>query len=113
MTNTCHEYIHDYTTLSASLRELTKKECSFPMDVSPSEQMKKKLTQTPVMAYFDTSKRTMVIVDRLLVGISAILAQKEKDRQQYKIISYASRPLTPIKKRYSQTLRPSMGHLTL
>ena len=27
------------------------------------EQMKKKLTQTPVMAYFDISKRTMVIVD--------------------------------------------------
>ena len=42
------------------------------------------------MSYFDTSKRTMVIVDASPVGISAILAQREKDPQQYKVIAYCS-----------------------
>ena len=63
--------------------------------------MKKKLTQTPVMAYFDTSKRTMVIIDGSPFGLGAILAQRES--HQYKIISYASRLLTPVERRYSQT----------
>ena len=65
--------------------------------------MKKALTQTPVMAYFDASKRTMVIVDGSLFGLGAILAQRELQGQQYNIIAYASRPLIPVEKRYSQT----------
>ena len=40
------------------------------------EQLKKKLTSTPMMAYFDTKKRSLVIVDGSPYGISAILAQK-------------------------------------
>ena len=69
------------------------------------------------MSYFDTSKRTMVIVDASPVGISAILAQREKDPQQYKVIAYVSRSLTPVEKRYSQPdgsrrFSPSMGNRT-
>ncbi|CAB4038381.1 Hypothetical predicted protein [Paramuricea clavata] len=67
------------------------------------EQLKKKLTSTPVMAYFDTKKRSLVIVDGSPYGISAILAQKEHHSQQYKILSYASRALSPVETRYSQT----------
>jgi hypothetical protein len=36
------------------------------------------------MAYFDTKKRSLVIVDGSPYGISAILAQKEHHSQQYK-----------------------------
>ena len=45
----------------------------------------------------------MVIVDASPVGISAILAQREQDSPQYKVIAYASRSLTPVETRYSQT----------
>ena len=55
------------------------------------------------MAYFNTSKRTMVTVDGSPFGPDAILAQREHQGHQYKIISYASRPLTPVERRYSQT----------
>ena len=34
-----------------------------------------------------------------------ILAQRQKDSQQYKVIAFASRSLTPVEKRYSQTDR--------
>ena len=106
MTNTCHDYIPDYATLAAPLRQLTKKNVPFewkPEHQRAFEQMKRKVTQTPVMAYFDTSKRTMVIVDGSPFGLSAILAQGESQGHQYKIISYASRPFTPVERRYSQT----------
>ena len=55
------------------------------------------------MAYFDTKKCNLVIVDRSPYGIRAILAQKEHNSQQYKILLYASRSLSPVEKRYSQT----------
>ena len=45
----------------------------------------------------------MVIVDGSPFGLGAILAQREYQDHQYKIISYASRPLTPVERRYSQT----------
>ena len=106
MTNTCHDYIPDYATIAAPLRQLTRKNVTFEWKLEHQrafDKMKKALTQTPVMAYFDTSKRTMVIVDGSLFGLGAILAQRERQGQQYNIIAYASRPLTPVERRYSQT----------
>ncbi|CAB3986493.1 Transposon Ty3-I Gag-Pol poly [Paramuricea clavata] len=83
--NTCHEYIPDYATITAPLRELTKKNIAFKWEnrhQKAFEQLKKKLTSIPVMAYFDTKKRSLVIVDGSPYGISAILAQKEHHSQQ-------------------------------
>ena len=45
----------------------------------------------------------MLIVDGSQHAVGAILAQREKDGTQYKIVSYASRALTPVESRYSQT----------
>jgi hypothetical protein len=106
MANTCHEYIPDYATITAPLRELTKKNIAFKWEnrhQKAFEQLKKKLTSTPVMEYFDTKKRSLVIIDGSPYGISVILAQKEHHSQQYKILSYASRALSQVEKRYSQT----------
>ncbi|CAB4040925.1 Hypothetical predicted protein [Paramuricea clavata] len=99
-------YIPDYATITAPLRELTKNNIAFKWEnrhQKAFEQLKKKLTSTPVMAYFDTKKRSLVIVDGSPYGISAILAQKEHHSQQYNILSYASRALSPVETRYSQT----------
>ena len=85
MANTCHEYIPDYAALTSPLRELTKKNTAFKwqrIHQKAFEQLKKKLTSAPVMAYFDTKKRSLVIVDGSPYGISAILAQKEHNSHQ-------------------------------
>ena len=107
MANTCHEYIQDYAQITAPLRELTKKNAVFQWKLTHQiafDRLKKKLTQVPVMAYFDTNKRSLVIVDASPHGISAILAQREtQEQQQYKMIAYASRSLSPVEARYSQT----------
>ena len=55
------------------------------------------------MAYFDTAKRSLLIVDGSPLCICPILAQRDKSTELYWIISYASRALSPIESRYSQT----------
>ena len=55
------------------------------------------------MSYFDVEKRSMLIVDGSPHGISGILCQRESPQAPYKIVSYASRGLTPVESRYSQT----------
>ena len=61
------------------------------------------------MAYFDTKKDTYIRVDASPVGISAILSQKTKDKDDEKVITYASRALTAVKKRYSQTEKEALA----
>ena len=66
MANMCHGYIPNYAIITAPLRELTKKNTIFEWKLPQQkafEQLKKKLTQAPVMAYYDTTKRSLVIVD--------------------------------------------------
>ena len=63
------------------------------------------------MAYFDTKKETILTVEASPVGISAILSQSKRSKDQ-QVVTYASRALTAVKKRYSQTERvpwDSMG----
>ncbi|XP_064609599.1 uncharacterized protein LOC135473664 [Liolophura sinensis] len=53
------------------------------------------------MAYYDPSKPDELIVDGSHVGLGAALTQKGSSHT--KTISYASRSLTPVEQRYSQT----------
>ena len=73
------------------------------------EKLKDELTKAPVMAYFDTKKETILTVDTSPVGISAILSQKVKGQKDPQVVAYASRALTAVEKRYSQTEKESLG----
>ena len=59
------------------------------------------------MAYFDTKKETILTADASPVDISAILSQKVKGHEDPQV--YASRALTAVEKRYSQTEKESLG----
>ena len=62
MANTCSDYIPDYATLTQPLRELTRKNNTFKWTITEQRafnQLKKKLTQSPEMAYFDTEKHSI------------------------------------------------------
>jgi hypothetical protein len=67
------------------------------------DRLKKTMTGTTVMAYFDPNKSTRVIVDASPVGLAALLTQNNK------IVSYASRALTSVEQRYSQTEREMLA----
>ena len=55
-----------------------------------------------VTAYFSPSKTTTIIVDGSKSGLAAILAQPSGRRDEMRVISYASRSVTPAESRYSQ-----------
>ena len=112
MTNYNFKYIPDYATITAPLRELTKKNAHFQWTAEHQqafEKLKSVLTSVPVMAYFDTTKETVITVDASPVGISAILAQKEHASDDCRIAAYASRALSPVEKRYSQTEKEALS----
>ena len=56
------------------------------------------------MAYFSKQKYTFITVDASPVGLSGILTQRTKGRDDdEKVIAYASGALTDTEMRYSQT----------
>ena len=112
MANYSRKYIEDFATIAAPLRELTKKSVHFKWERKHSEAFKKlkdKLISAPVMAYFDTKKETILTVHARPVGISAIVPQKVKGQKDPQVVAYASRALTAVEKRYSQTEKESLG----
>jgi len=114
MANYSSKYIRDFATLTAPLRELTKKDVRFEWTQKHQaafEKLKTTLATAPCMSYFDKKKETFVVVDASPVGVSAILSQKPKnsDTNNQQIIAYASRALTDTEKRYSQTEKEALA----
>ena len=114
MANYSSKYIRDFATLTAPLRELTKKDVKFEWThkhQAAFEKLTTTLATAPCMSYFDKNKETFVVVDASPVGVSAILSQKPKnsDSSNQQIIAYASRALTDTEKRYSQTEKEALA----
>ena len=64
------------------------------------DNIKIALTSNTVMAYFDQTKHRCIAW-----GLSAILAQKTTTHDDRRIVAYASRSLSEIERKYSQTER--------
>ena len=105
MTNFLSRFIPDYAELSAPLRNLTKKEVQWTWG-SEQQQSFKKLKSTLcskyVMSYFTTSKETTIVTDAGPSGVSAILLQHSPNAEDYRVVSYSSRSLSDVERRYSQ-----------
>ena len=112
MSNYCSQFIPDYATITAPLRELTKKNTPFQWSEACQEaydKLKDVLTSSPVVSYFDVNKESIVLVDASPVGLSAILAQRAPHSEETKLIAYASRSLTDVETRYSQTEKEALA----
>jgi len=106
MTNYVGRFIPNYSTVTEPLRRLTKQNCKLEWNKEQQEafdKLKEELVADRVMVYFDPRKETMLIVDASPVGLAAILTQEGR------IIAYASRALTDVESRYSQTERESLA----
>ncbi|MCG7866506.1 MAG: hypothetical protein JAY74_09055 [Candidatus Thiodiazotropha taylori] len=106
MTQYVSRYVHQYATLTEPLRRLTRQDVpwSWSRDEQTAfESLKTALSSAQVMVYFDQNKPTEVIVDASPVGVAAILAQDGK------VVCYASRALTDVEQRYSQTDREMLA----
>ena len=105
-------YIANFATISAPLRELTKKNARFEWKAVHQEafdKLTRALSSSPCMSYFDPKKETYIVVDASPVGLSAILSQNSKDSEDTKVVAYASRSLTDVEQRYSQTEKEALA----
>ncbi|MCG8032586.1 MAG: aspartyl protease family protein, partial [Candidatus Thiodiazotropha taylori] len=103
-------FIPDLATISAPLRELTHKNAIFKWgqaEQNSFDRLKKCLASAGTLAYYDKNAQTQVIADASPVGLGAVLTQKQGD--DYRVISYASRSLTDTEKRYSQTEKEALS----
>ncbi len=112
MANYSSKYIPNFATITAPLRELTKKNVIFSWNEEHQFAFNKLttvLSSAPCMSYFDKNKESFVLVDASPVGLSAILSQKTKGQEDQKVVAYASRALTDVETRYSQREKEALA----
>ena len=110
----CARYIPNYADMIKPMQDLTKSD--MPWSWGPEQQkalddLKSALTSDITMAYFNPDKATEIFVDAGPYGLGATLTQKtpgSKDDNR-KVIVYASRALSDVESRYSQTEREALG----
>ena len=102
MANFSSRFIRNYSTLTASLRELMKKSTKWEWNdqhESSFQKVKDELRECTVMSFYDPHMHTTLVVDGSPFGLGAVLTQDGKP------IAYASRSLTAVEQRYSQIER--------
>ena len=107
MTSYCSSFIQNYATICEPLRRLTHQDCEWEWSTEQQiafDTLKTKLSDETTISYFDPKEReTFIVVDASPVGLADILTQ---DKQ---VVAYASRALTDVESRYSQTEREALG----
>ena len=103
-------FIPNLATVSEPLRKLTRKNEIFKWEADQAKAFKElqnSLTKAETLAYFDKMAETQIITDAGPVGLGAILVQIQEG--QKRVISYASRSLSEVERRYSQTEKEALG----
>ena len=90
-------YIPGQASITETLRDLTKNHRTWNWISIHNDA----LSQDAINSYFD------VIVDTSPVGLGAVLVQHDRNGNS-KVIAYASRALTDVESRYSQTERDAL-----
>ena len=111
LANYCSRYIPGLASITQPLRDLTRNDAVWDwtsVHTTALNQLKDALSQDAVNAYFDVNKDTHLIVDASPVGLSAIMTQHDKHGHS-RVIAYASRSLTDVEGRYSQTEREALA----
>ena len=111
MVNFSSKYIANFATIATPLQELTKTGVTFSLEhkhQAAFDKLKAAITKPQVMAYFDAKKDTVLTVDASPVGPSGILSQKSPCDADNQVVAYASRALSEVERRYSQTEKEAL-----
>ena len=110
LVNYCGRFIRDLATISEPLRELTRGNATWKWTTTHQtsfDRLKNALSSDDVMAHFDTGAGTELRVDASPVGLGAILLQTRDGVTRP--VAYASRTLTSVERRYSQTEKEALA----
>ena len=108
--NFCAKFIPDLATIADPLRKCARANQSFVWTKTEAEAfatIKNRLRDATALAVFDRTAHTSVVADASPVGLGAVLWQEQDGIK--KPISYASRSLTDVERRYSQTEKEALG----
>jgi len=104
MVHYLESYIPDLHTTTRPLNDLLKGDAVWSWGPAQEEAfvaMKKLVSSTPVLAYYDATKPTSVSADASSYGIGGVLLQDHGNGRQ-KPVAFCSRTLTPAEQRYAQ-----------
>ena len=111
LVNFSARFIPNLASITEPLRELTRKGVPFKWGAEQKvafETLKSNLGRAETLAYFDRNAEvTKLITDASPVGLGAVLTQVQEGQER--VIAYASRALTGVERRYSQTEREALG----
>ena len=111
----CARFIPSLATMTDPLRDLIKDPDNWNWTEKHDialQNIKASISETCSTAYFDIAKTTELVVDASPVGVGAILVQydnKDGNGLTGSVVALASRALTPVEQRYSQTEREALG----
>ena len=103
-TQFCGKFIPNFATISSTLWDLTKNGAKWKwgnQEEKAFSQVKERLIQAPIMAYYRPSSKTKITTDASPVGVGAVLEQEQEDG------SY--RPIYYVERRYSQFEREALA----
>ncbi|XP_046868367.1 uncharacterized protein LOC124460828 [Drosophila willistoni] len=105
------KFIPDLANTTEPLKRLIKANTKF--DWTNKEQqafdtLKKQVVEVTKLSYFNKNLRTCLIADASPVALGAVLVQVD-DHNDHHIVSFASKSLTDVEKRYSQTEKESLA----
>lgn len=110
LVNFCSRFIPDLATTAEPLRKLTRTNTPFVWGNEQNEafrELKNKMSSANSLAYFDKDAETMIISDASPVGLGAVLIQKQQNVMR--VVAYASRCLSDVERRYSQTEKEALS----
>ena len=110
LVNFSARFIPDLATTSEPLRQLTSKGVVFQwtkVHENAFNKLKSQLANAESLAYFDKDAKTKIIADASPIGLGAVLIQEQDGEER--VVSYASRSLTSVERRYSQTEKEAVG----
>ncbi|UYV66641.1 K02A2.6-like, partial [Cordylochernes scorpioides] len=111
MVNFTGKFIPDLSTILFPLNQLLVKRNDWRWDSAQEEafeKVKKLLSTSPTLTFFDPNLPTTVSADASSYGLGAVLLQKSEDGYQ-NAVSYASRTMSETEKRWAQIEKESLA----
>ena len=104
------KFLPNFAEVAEPLRILTRKDQKFTWGEDQEEafrELKKLMTSAETLAYFKNDCKTRVVADAGPTGLGAVLTQLQEG--QWRVVAYASRNLTAVERRYSQTEKEALA----
>ena len=111
LVNFSARFIDNLATKSEPLRKLTRKNVPFEWTDTQEKSfnlLKEEMTKAETLGYFDPrATETRIVADAGPVGLGAVLLQTQNGEKR--AIYYASRSLSDVERRYSQTEKEALA----